>query len=110
MPIFLYFQVSVYLGLADHVWPDKRKAITLSVDFIGDQFRPVMRAGWLSYIRNNYPEEDGGVTAGPAVGEGTLVVGTMSEVVQLLLLPNQCRCDEYSPELQFQVLKKSWVQ
>ncbi len=39
---------------------------------MGDQFRPVMRAGWLSYISNTYP--DVGATAGPAVGEGALVV------------------------------------
>jgi hypothetical protein len=33
-----------------------------------------MRAEWLSYIRNNYPEGDGGVIAGPAFGQGALVV------------------------------------
>ncbi len=47
-------------------------SIALSVDSMGDQFCPVMHAGWLSYIRNNYP--DGGATDGPALGEGTLVV------------------------------------
>ncbi len=34
-------------------------------DSMDDQFRPVMHAGWLSYIRNTYP--DGVATAGPTV-------------------------------------------
>ena len=46
-----YFQVRQDLGLADHVWQDKRTLIAQSVDNLGDQFRPAMRAGWLSYIR-----------------------------------------------------------
>ena len=46
---------------------DKRPDIAHTVDVLGDQFRPAMRAGWLSYISNNYP--DGGETAGPAVVE-----------------------------------------
>ncbi len=54
------------------MWQDKRVSIALTVDALSDQFRPAMRAGWLSYIRNNYL--DGAATAGPAVGEGTLVV------------------------------------
>ncbi len=37
------------LALADHVWQDKRAAIAKTVDDLGDQFRPAMRAGWLSY-------------------------------------------------------------
>ncbi len=68
----LYIQVCVDLGLSDHVWQDKHTAIALTVDSMGDQFRPAMRAGWLSYIRNAYP--DGVATAGPAVGQGTLIV------------------------------------
>ena len=44
--------------------------IAQSVDNLGDQFRPAMRAGWLSYIRTE--AADG---AGPAVvGEDMLVV------------------------------------
>ena len=71
-----YFQVRVDLSLANHVCQDKRAAIVLTVDSMGDQFRLAMRAGWLqvSYIRSNSPHHDGGATAGPAVGEGTLVV------------------------------------
>ena len=46
---------------------------TKSVDNLGDQFRPAMRAGWLSYIRRVYPD-DGAPDAGLVVGEGTFVV------------------------------------
>ena len=59
------------LGLADHVWQDKRAAIAKTVDDLGDQFRPAMRAGWLSYIRKAYPGSDA-PDAGPP--EGTLVL------------------------------------
>ena len=60
------------LCLADHVWMDKRAAIAKEVDGLGDQFRPAMRAGWLAYIKNAYPE--GGEALGPSVGQGTLVI------------------------------------
>jgi len=63
-------QDSKDLVLADHVWQD---LIAQSVDNLGDQFRPAMRAGWLSYIRRAYPE-DGAADAGPVVGEVILVV------------------------------------
>ena len=46
--------------------------ISQSVDKLGDQFRPAMRAGWLSYICRAYPD-DGAADAGPIVGEGILV-------------------------------------
>ena len=68
-----YFQVRQDLGLADHVWQDKRTLIAQSVDNLGDQFRPAMRADWLSYIRRAYPE-DAAIDAGPIVGEGIFVV------------------------------------
>jgi hypothetical protein len=64
-----YFQVRVDLGIADHVWQDERDIIAESLDNLGDQFRPAMRAGWLNFIRNAYPDGDG-VVAGPAVGIG----------------------------------------
>jgi hypothetical protein len=51
----LFGQVRQELGLADHVWQDKRAAIAKTVDDLGDQFRPAMRAGWLSYIRTTPP-------------------------------------------------------
>ncbi len=61
------------LGLADQVWQDKRATIAKNVDDLGDQFRPAMRAGWLSYIRKAYPDSDAS-DAGPPVGQGTLVL------------------------------------
>ncbi len=64
-----YLQVRQDLGLADHVWQDKRTIIAQSVDNLGDQFRPAMRAGLLSYIRRAYPE-DAADDACPVVGEG----------------------------------------
>ena len=49
IPIIL--QVRLDLGIADHVWQDKRTAIAQSVDALSDQFKPAMRAGWMKYIR-----------------------------------------------------------
>ncbi len=68
-----YCQVRQDLGLADHVWQDKRAAIAKTVDDLGDQFRPAMRAGWLSYIRQAYPD-NATPAACPPVGQGTLVL------------------------------------
>ena len=69
-----YFQVRQDLGLADHVWQDKRTLIAQSVDSLGDQFRPAMHAGWLSYISSVYREEDGAANFGLVEGEDTFVV------------------------------------
>ena len=66
-------QVRQDLGIADHVWQEKRTLIAQSVDNLGDQFRPAIRAGWLSYICSVYPH-DGAPDAGLVVGEGTFVV------------------------------------
>ena len=68
-----YLQLRVELGIADHVWQEKRALIAQTVDNLGDQFRPAMRTGWLSYLRQAYPEHvaEG---AGPAVGEAVLVL------------------------------------
>jgi hypothetical protein len=68
-----YCQVRQDLGIADHVWQDKRAAIAKTVDDLGDQFRLAMRTGWLAYIRTAYPD-DAAPAAGPPVGQGTLVV------------------------------------
>ena len=68
-----YYQVRQDLRIADHVWQDKRTAIAQTVDALGDQFRPAMRAGWLSYIRQAYPD-NAAPAPGPPVGHGTLVV------------------------------------
>jgi hypothetical protein len=68
-----YGQVRHDLGIADHVWQDKRAGIAKTVDDVGDQFHPAMRAGWLAYIRTAYPE-DAAPAAGQPVGQGILVV------------------------------------
>jgi hypothetical protein len=68
-----YLQIRQELGLADHVWQDKKILISQSVDKLGDQFLPAMRTGWLSYLRRAYPEHDAD-GAGPAVGEDMLVL------------------------------------
>ena len=68
-----YCQTRQDLGLADQVWQDKRATIAKNVDDLGDQFRPAMSAGWLSYIRKAYPGSDA-PDAGPPVGQGTLVL------------------------------------
>ncbi len=73
------------LGLADHVWQDKRAAIAKIVDDLGDQFRPAMRAGWLSYLRQTYPD-NGAPAAGPPVGQGTLVTAWCSHNESIVLL------------------------
>ncbi len=67
-----WLQVRADLGIADHIWKDKRIAIAKRVDDLGDQFRPVMRAGWLAYITRNYPKD--AASAGPVLREGELVV------------------------------------
>ena len=67
-----YWQVRVDLGIADHIWKEKRAAIAKKVDDMGDQFRPAMRAGWLAYITKTYPNDT--VTAGSFLGQGELVV------------------------------------
>jgi hypothetical protein len=56
------------------MWQGKRTLIAQSVENLGDQFRSAMRAGWLSYIRRVYQEEDSAADVGLAVGEGALVV------------------------------------
>ena len=53
--LFLYFPfvsskvLRIDLGIAVHVWQDKRAGIakTIDHDALGDRFRPAMRAGWL---------------------------------------------------------------
>ena len=34
------------LGIADHIWLDKRAAIAQTVDELGDEFKPAMLGGW----------------------------------------------------------------
>mmetsp|Transcript_42169 Transcript_42169/g.88148 ORF Transcript_42169/g.88148 Transcript_42169/m.88148 type:complete len:130 (-) Transcript_42169:85-474(-) len=62
------------IGLADHVWQDKKTLIAQYIDNLGDQFRPAMRTGWLSYIRTSYPEDAADGACPAVVGEEMLVV------------------------------------
>jgi hypothetical protein len=66
-------QVRVELGITDHVWWEKRAAIAATVDALGDKFKHELRAGWLTYISETYP--DGPVAPAATVGEETLVLG-----------------------------------
>ena len=38
-------QVRIDLGIADHVWQEKRAAIAATIDLLGDKFKPKLRAG-----------------------------------------------------------------
>ena len=38
---------------------ERRKFIADTVDKLGDQFRPVLKAAWLAYIKQVYPVEGG---------------------------------------------------
>ncbi len=60
-------QVRVELGIADHVWQKKNATIAATVDALGDRFKAELRAGWLAYIRETYP--DGPVAPAATVGE-----------------------------------------
>ncbi len=68
--LYSLFQVRQDLGLADHVWSNKKKSIAENLDNLG----PAMRAGWLSYISRVYWEEEGEADVDLIVGEDTLVV------------------------------------
>ncbi len=49
-------QVRVAVGIANHVWQEKHAAIAATVDALGDRSKPELRAGWLGYIRETYPD------------------------------------------------------
>jgi hypothetical protein len=68
--ISIISQVRINTGIADHVWQDKRAKIAATIDHLGDKFKPELRAGWLAYIRENYP--DGPVAASDIMGEDVL--------------------------------------
>ncbi len=59
-------QIRVDLGIADHVWQEKRAAIAVIIDQLCDKFKPELRAGWLAYIRETYP--NGPAAASDIVG------------------------------------------
>ena len=60
------------LGIADHIWQDKRAAIAQTVDELGDNFKPAVRAGWMAYIRKAYP--NGSASGRIVLGQGQLVI------------------------------------
>ena len=72
--IILTFQVRIALGIADHVWQNKRLAIAQEVDNLGPGFRPAMRDAWLKYIQAAYAAEPGEQASGPSIGQGRVVV------------------------------------
>jgi hypothetical protein len=62
------------LGLADHVWQNKRAAIAQEVEGLGPQFRQAMHDGWLKYIKVTYAAQPGEEATGPSIGQGKGVV------------------------------------
>jgi hypothetical protein len=64
--------VRVELGIADHIWLDKRAAIAQTVDAFGVDLKPAMRAGWMAYIRKVY--RDGAADGGHAIGQEPLIL------------------------------------
>jgi hypothetical protein len=66
-------QVHVELGIADHVWQEKRAAIAATVVALGNKFKAELCAGWLAYIRETFP--DGPVAPAATAGKETLVLG-----------------------------------
>ncbi len=74
MHIILQIQVRIDLGLADHVWQNKRTAITKGVNELGANSRPAMRNGWLKYIKDTYAARQAEAAIGPSIGQGKMVV------------------------------------
>ena len=65
----------VELGIADHIWLDKRAAVAQAVetvDALGDELKPAMHAGWMAYIRKVY--RDGAADGGQAIGQEPLIL------------------------------------
>ncbi len=71
--IIFWFQVRVDsdLGLADHVWQNKRAAIAQEVE--GPQFRQAMHDSWLKYIKATYAAQSEKTATGPSIGQGKVV-------------------------------------
>jgi hypothetical protein len=68
-------QVRIDLGIANHVWQEKRAVIAARIDGLGDKFKPELRAAcqaWLAYICETYP--DGPVAEPDIMGDGTLEI------------------------------------
>ncbi len=68
MLIMLWIQVRIDVGLADHVWQNKRTDIAQEVDGLGAQFRSAMLAGWLKYLKDTYEAQQEEGAIGPSIG------------------------------------------
>ncbi len=106
----------VELGIADHIWMDKREAIAQTVDSLGAEFKPAMRAGWMGYIRQAYP--DGADDVRHNIGQDQLVLDddewdrdlaahgyVYSQIPSCGWAIWPAFCNEYAPKSQFRVLK-----
>jgi hypothetical protein len=69
---FVAISVSDHVWMAYRVWKEKSEAIAQTVDALGYQFLPAIRAGWLTYNRKTYPDRE--VVEGYAIGQGVLVL------------------------------------
>ena len=67
-----YSQVRVEPGITDHICLDKCEAIAQTVDSLGAEFKPAMRAGWMGYLRKAYP--DGADDVWHSIGQEQLVL------------------------------------
>ncbi len=99
---YLWIQVRIDLGLADHVWQNKRTAIAQEVDGLA------MRAGWLKYLKDTYAAQQEEGAIGPSIGQGKRVVDDEWWVAASARPPEIMEAgfhNEYSPETPFVVLK-----
>ena len=69
----LFVQRRIALGIPENVWQERRNFIADTVDKLGDQFRPILKAAWLAYIQEAYPVE--GAQELEAAMTGSVLVG-----------------------------------
>jgi len=50
--LFELYQVRREQGIAENLWEDKRAAIALEIDGLGEGYRDILRAGWVKYLAN----------------------------------------------------------
>ena len=70
----LFVQTRIALGIPENVWQEQRNFIADTVDKLGDQPRPILKAAWLAYIQEAYPVEgaqelESAMTGSVLVGE-----------------------------------------
>jgi len=66
--MLLFVQTRIALGIPGNVWQKQHKFIADTVDKLGDQFRPVLKAAWLAYIQEVYAVEGGQDLEAPMTG------------------------------------------